>query len=419
MNAESMPRDGKTTDQSATQDFVSLPGRQLAWTVLGVMLAMLSQTNLTTAMPRIIAELGGFDRYAWASAAYLVAATIAAPIAGRLSDLYGRKSFLILGLSVFMLGSILASTSRSMTQLIAFRSVQGLGGGIIVVSCLVAIADLFSPDKRGRFQGLAALVFGMTSVIGPPLGGFITDRFSWNWVLLINVPAGIPVLLLVLRFPRRNSRPDISHLDYPGMLTLILAVVSILLALSWGGIENGWDSPVVLGLLGLGLVMATVFVFIELKSESPIMPLEIYRDRMVVAAAALTFLTGFSLYGAALFTPLFFQVTAGATATRSGSVLTPMMLGIVFGGIVSGLTLRRATANYRLQAILSAVAVSGGMSLLSTLDKNTNLGLAMGFLAITGLGIGGALATSNVAVQNSVPHRLWEPQPQRFNSTDS
>ena len=313
--------------------------------MLAMFLAILSQTNLTTAMPRIIAELGGFDRYAWASATYLVAAAIVAPIAGRLSDLYGRKSFLILGLSVFMLGSILASTSRSMTQLIAFRSVQGLGGGIIVVSCVVAIADLFSPDKRGRFQGLAALVFGMASVIGPPLGGFITDRFSWNWVLLINVPAGIPVLLLVLRFPRRNSRPDISHLDYPGMLTLILAVVSILLALSWGGIENGWDSPVVLGLLGLGLVMATVFVFIELKSESPIMPLEIYRDRMVVAAAALTFLTGFSLYGAALFTPLFFQVIAGATATRSGSVLTPMMLGIVFGGIVSGLTLRRATAN--------------------------------------------------------------------------
>ena len=412
MNADSHPQDRNTPDRSVTQDFVSLPNRQLAWTVLSVMLAMflsiLNQTSLTTAMPRIVSELGGFDRYAWASSAYLLAATVSAPIAGRLSDMYGRKCLLMLGLSVFMLGSLLAGMSDSMTQLIAFRGIQGLGGGIIVVSCFVAIIDLFPPEKRGRIQGLAALVFVMAALMGPPLGGYITDLLSWNWVLLINIPAGITILLLVLKlkYPRLNSRRNLSNPDYLGMLTLILAVVPILMALSWGGQGPGWGSPLVLGLLALGLVMAAAFVIVELKSEAPIMPIELYRNRTVAASAALNFLAGFGLYGAALFAPLFLQVILGATATGSGGVLTPMMLGIVVGGILSGLVLSLTKANYRIHAILSAFAISAGMLLVATLDAQSGVGRAMAFLAVVGLGIGGALATANVAVRHFVPHRV-------------
>ena len=354
MNAESDPRDSKTPGQPVTQDAVSLPNRQVAWTVSGFMLAtflsILNQTSLTTAMPRIIAELGGFDRYAWASSAYLAAATIAALIAGRLADWYGRKRLLMLGLTVFILGSLLAGMSGSMTQLIAFRGMQGIGGGIIVVSCFVAIIDLFPPEKRGRIQGLVALVFVMAAVTGPPLGGFITDVLSWNWVLLINVPAGTLILLLVLKlkYPRLNSSRDVSNPDYLG----------------------------------------------------------IYRNRTVAASAALNFLAGFGLYGAALFAPLFLQVVLGTTATGSGGVLTPMVLGIVFGGILSGLILSLTKAGYRTNAVLSAVALSAGMYLVATLDQAAGLGRAMAFLAVVGLGIGGALATANVAVRHFVPHSM-------------
>ncbi len=354
MSADSSSRDRKTPGQPDSQDFVSLPGRQLAWTVSAFLLAMylsiLNQTSLTTAMPRIIADLGGFDRYAWASSAYLLAATISALFAGRMADLFGRKFLLILGLSIFMLGSLLAGMSGSMTQLIAFRGVQGLGGGIIVVSCFVAIIDLFPPEKRGRFQGLAALVFVMAAVIGPPLGGLITDVLSWNWVLLMNIPTGTLILLLTmkLKYPRVNSSWNASSPNYRG----------------------------------------------------------IYRNRTVVASAALNFLAGFGLYGTALFAPLFLQVVLGATATGSGGVLMPMVLGIVFGGILSGGVLSLAKAGYRTNAVLSALVLSVGMFLVATLDQEAGLGRVMAFLAVVGLGIGGALATANVAVRHFVPQSL-------------
>ena len=412
MNADPHSRDRKTPGRPAAQDVALLPLNQLVWTLSGFMLAtylsILNQTSLTTAMPRIIADLGGFDRYAWASSAYLLAAAVSAPVAGRLSDLYGRKLLLMLGLGVFILGSLLTGMSGSMTQLIAFRAVQGLGGGVIVVSCFVAIIDLVPPEKRGRIQGLAALVFVMAAVTGPPLGGFITDLLSWNWVLLVNVPAGTLVLLLALKskYPRLNTGRDASNPDYLGMLTLVLGVVSLLLALSWAGQEGGWGSPVVLGLFAFGLAMAAVFVMVELKSAAPVMPIDLYRNRTVASAAALNFLAGFGLYGTALFAPLFLQAVLGATAAGSGGVLAPMMLGIVFGGILSGLVLTLIKAGYRTNAVLSAVALSVGMYLVATLDQEAGLGRTMAFLAVAGLGIGGALATANVAVRHFVPQGM-------------
>lgn len=269
MRVNSGSEAGTATDPSVARSFVQLPPRQHGLAVTGAVLAMflavLSQTILATAMPRIIADLGGFDRYTWASNAYLIASTVVIPITGKLSDLYGRRVFLILGLVIFIISSVPAGLSQSMTHLIVFRALQGIGGGVITASFFAAGADLFPPRKRGRFQALAGLAFGVAAVVGPVLGGFITDNFAWNWLFLLNVPVGIPVLLIVLAFPRPRPGVEDRRLDYPGMATLVLAVVSILVALSWGV----RDSAPAVSLFTFGLVMAAVSCA---SSQSPIFP---------------------------------------------------------------------------------------------------------------------------------------------------
>ena len=390
---------------------MQLSGKQLLSATTGVMLAMflaaVSQINIATAMPRIVASLGGFDRYTWAAAAYLVASTIAIPIAGRLADIFGRRIFFLLGLAIFMIGSIPAGLSQSMNQLIVSRAVMGVGGGILMANSFAAAADLFPPGERGKFIGLIGLVYGISSVIGPPLAGFITDALSWNWVFLMNVPAGVPVLWLLARtFPRIAPGDERHKLDYPGMVTLTLAVASLMIALSHGGAHYGWDSFQVGGLLGFGLAMALIFLVIESKSDSPIMPLEIYGNRAVAVSVTVTALTGFGLHSTALLTPLFFQGVLGSTATGSGGLLTPMMLGMVVGAIVSGRRLSRTGGGYRGQALISSGAMAVGIYLIATMNANTDFARAAAYVSLTGLGLGGVMSACNLAVQNSVPFRL-------------
>ncbi len=397
--------------QSVAQDFVPLPTRQLVLAMVGVMLtlflAALDQTVVATAMPRIIADLGGFDRYTWVTTAYLVASTTAVPIVGRMTDIYGRKAFYIGGIVVFLAGSVLAGLSQTMTQLIVFRAIQGIGGGVIMANSFIAIADLFPPETRGKYQGFVGVVFGMSSVIGPTLGGFITDNLSWNWIFYVNIPIGLPVLvLIILMFPSIRPEVESRKLDYPGMVTLILAVVPMLLALSWGGVQYGWTSTPVLGLLAFGAIMTVAFVLIERKAESPIMPLEIYRDRVVATSLIVTFLTGFGMFGGIIFVPLFFQGVLGASATSSGSFLTPMMLGIVVGATISGQTLARAGGHYRVQAIAGTVIMATGMFLVSTMTIHTSFLRAVGYIVIMGVGLGITFPTFILAVQNTVPFRL-------------
>ena len=411
MSSNSAPPVESAVGQSVARDFVQLPRRQVILTMAGVMLAMflaaLDQTIVSTAMPRIIADLGGFDRYTWVTTAYLVASTVSVPIVGRLTDIYGRKIFFIGGIAVFLVGSVLAGISDSMTQLIAFRAIQGLGGGVIMANSFVSIADLFPPEERGKFQGFIGVVFGMSSVIGPTLGGFITDNFSWNWIFLINVPVGVPVLLLIAwLFPKITPEVESRKLDYAGMVTLILSVTPVLLALSWGGVKYEWGSPQVIGFLAFGLTMGVAFVVIESKTDSPIMPLEIYRNQMVAVALLATFLTGFGMFGAIIFVPLFFQGVLGASATSSGSFLTPMMLGIVFGATMSGQLLSRTGGHYRIQAIIGTGVMVAGAFLISTMDVNTSFARAVGYIVILGLGLGATFPTFTLAVQNSVPFRL-------------
>ena len=294
-----------------------------------------------------------------------------------------------------------------MTQLIAFRAILGIGGGMIMTTGVVVIADLFPPGKRGRVQGFAGLVFGVASVIGPAMGGVITDNVSWNWVFLINIPIGLPILLLLWRtFPRLDPQVENKKPDDPGMVTLAFAIVPTMLALSWGGAQYAWSSPQVAGCLALGLVMTAAFIVIELKSDSPIMPLEIYGSRTVVSAVLLMFLVGFGLYGSILFLPLFFQGVPGASATGSGSFLTPVMLGFVIGSVLFGRRISRMGGRYRLMALIGTGATAFGMYLISTMNADTSFTRAMGHIVIMGVGYGGTMATCVLSVQNSIQFRL-------------
>ena len=384
----------------------SLPRRRLALATTGVLLAMFlsvfSQTIVATAMPRIIADLGGFDRYTWPATAYLVATAVAVPIVGRLSDLYGRRVFLVLGLVMFTLCSIPAGLSQSMNQLVVWRLLQGIGGGLIAASSFAAAADLFPPQGRGRFEAYAGLTSGIAAVTGPLLGGFITDHFAWNWIFLLNVPVGLGVLAIVLAFPKIRSEVKDRRLDYPGMATLVLAVASIMVGLSWGN-EGGASAT---GLVAFGAAMAAVFVVVESKSEYPIMPLEVYRNRTVAVSLTVVLLSGFGLYGSLLFTPLFFQAILNTSAAVSGRVLAPVVVGLVVGSVLSGQLIARTAGYYRAQAVGGTGILAAGMYLLSTMNEDTSLAWAMGCVFLAGLGAGGTLSTFRLAVQNAVPFRL-------------
>ena len=388
---------------------VSLPRRQIlitmACAMTGLFLAALDQTVVSTAMPRVIADLGGFDRYTWVTTAYIVASTITVPVVGRLSDIFGRKIFYMLGLALFLIGSFAAGTSTSMNQLIAFRAFQGMGGGILLSLAFVIVGDLFAPAERGKIQGVVAAVFGLSSVIGPTLGGFLTDTLTWNWIFYINLPIGIPLIILMARFfPRVEPDTMDRSIDYWGIVTLIVAVVPLMLALSLAGVEYDWSSPIIIGLLAASAISICAFIFAEVRNPNPIMPLHIYRNRVVGIALLATFITGFGMFSSIIFIPLFFQGVLGASATSSGSFLTPMMLGIVVGAAISGQIVSRI-GGYRIPATAGVLIMTAGVFVLSTMSSSTAYGLAIGYIVMLGFGLGFTFPSFTIAVQNSVEHR--------------
>ena len=397
-------------------DFAPPPRRQVALSMacvgLAMFLAALSQTVVASIMTSIVADLGGFDRYTWPATSYLVAATVAYPIVGRLSDIYGRRMFLIAGIATFIVGSALVGVSGSMNQVIGFRALQGIGGGVVMTCSYVSIADLYRPEDRGKFLGVLGAVYAVATVVGPVMGAFVADWLSWHWVFLFIALAGVPVLALTGRiYPRANSLSLRPGLDYPGMAALVLAVVPVALALSSVGVLYPWDAPLGIGLLAFGLAMAALFVVIESRSRSPIMPLEIYRHRAVVVAVIVTLLTSVSLHGFVLFLPLYFQVALGVSVTQAGTMLAPMLLGMVVGAILAGQLLSRTGGHYRIQGLVSTALMAAGMYLFSTLSDGG--GFAEGspvlfsqiYLIVTALGFGGVVATLSVVVQNAVPFR--------------
>ncbi len=379
----------------------------MAGVMLGIFLASLDQTIVGTATPRIVADLGGFDRFTWITSAYIVASTTVVPIVGRLSDLYGRKVFYVAAVVVFLIGSALAGLSQTMNQLIVFRAIQGLGGGSLMALAFVAVGDLFPPADRGKYQGFVAGVFGMSSVIGPTLGGFITDTLSWNWIFYINMPLGLPILFLLVRFfPNAKPAPVSRQLDFAGMAALVVAIMSLLLALSWADVQYEWLSIQIVGLLTVAAVSAVVLVLSEMRAADPIMPLTIYRNRVVSLSMLAIACTGFGMFGTIIFIPLFFQGVLGTSATSSGSFLTPMMLGIVVGAAISGQALSRLGGHYRLQGLAGITMMCVGTFLVSTMSPGTSFGVAVAYIVILGFGLGITFPSFTIAVQNAVPHSL-------------
>ena len=379
----------------------------MAGVMLGLLLASLDQTIVGTAMPRIITELGGFSQYTWVVNAYLIATVVTVLIAGKLSDLYGRKWVLTGGIGIFIVGSILCGFSDTMNELIVFRGLQGVGAGAIMGLTFIIIGDLFPPAERGKYVGLLSGVFGISSVIGPTLGGFITDNFSWNWVFFINIPLGIIIVLLfIFFFP--HLRPIIKKpkIDYAGIVTLILAVVPLMIALSWAGVDYEWGSPVIVGMFAFSIVMLLLFIWVESRSDEPIMPLWIFKNRIVSISSIAVFTLGFGMFTAIIFIPLYFQGVLGTTATASGNFLTPMMLGVVVGAVISGQLLSRAGGHYRIQGIAGISLMALGLFLLTRMTVDTTFGIAVINIVITGLGLGITMPLYLIAVQNAVPHSV-------------
>ena len=389
----------------------SLPRRQILITLAGVMLAMflssLDQTIVGTAMPRIITDLGGFAHYTWVTTAYIIASTITIPITGKLTDMYGRKWFYIAGLAIFITGSLLCGLSQTMTQIIIFRGLQGMGAGIMMANAFIVIGDLFPPAERGKYQGLMTGVFGISSIIGPTLGGFITDNLSWHWVFFVNVPLGIIIIgLFIFFFPNfrpSNAKPKI---DYPGIVTLILAVVPTMLALTWAGVEYPWVSVPIISMFVFSAAMTALFIVIEGRSDEPIIPMWLFKNRIVAISTIVIFITGIGMFGGIIFIPLFFQGVLGLSATASGSFLTPMMLGVVAGALVSGQVLSRAGGHYRLQGMFGLAAIALGMGLLSTMTVETSYARAVFYIILTGIGLGITMPLYTIAVQNAVPYAV-------------
>ncbi len=389
----------------------SLPRRQVIMTFAGVLLAMflgsLDQTIVGTAMPRIIADLGGFTHYTWVTTAYIITSAIAIPVTGKLTDMYGRKWFYITGIVIFVAGSLLSGFSQTMTQIIIFRAFQGIGAGVMIANAFTVIGDLFPPAERGKYQGYISGVFGISSVIGPTLGGYITDNLSWHWVFFINIPLGVLIIVLfVLFFP--HVRPDqLKHrVDYAGVVALILSVVPAMLALSWGGVYYPWVSVPIIGLLAFSLVMCIVFLLIERRASEPLIPLWLFKNRIVSLSLLIIFITGIGMFGTIIFIPLFFQGVLNLSATTSGNFLTPMMLGMVTGALVSGQILSRSGGHYRLQGIVGLAIMSLGLLLLSRMTVETSYATAIVNIVLMGFGLGVTMPLYTIAVQNAVPYEV-------------
>lgn len=386
----------------------SVSPRRLVFVVVGVMvgmlLAALDQTVVGTAMPRVIAELRGFEHYAWVATAYMLASTVSVPIYGKLSDIYGRRPFFLTGMVLFLLGSALSGISRNMTELILFRGLQGLGAGAMMPIAQAIIGDLFSPAERGKWQGLTFAVFGLATIVGPTLGGWLTDHWGWRWVFYVNMPVGaLAIITAGLALPGRGQYREHS-IDYLGAATLIGGTVPLLLAFSWAGSQYPWTSPQIAGLLAVAAVVLTAFVFVESRADEPIISPALFKNRIFTVSVAVTFLVSVAMFGTVLFLPLFIQAVIGTSATNSGAVLTPMMLGFIVSSITGGQIMAR-TGRYKALALTGCAVAAVGLFLLSHMTASASNGLVVRNMIVTGLGIGMLMSLFTIIVQNAFPFR--------------
>ncbi|HEY8870992.1 MAG TPA: MDR family MFS transporter [Candidatus Limnocylindrales bacterium] len=374
--------------------------------LLGMFLAALDQTIVGPVLPRIVTELRGNDYYTWVVTIYLLTSTVTVPIYGKLSDLYGRKPLLLIGVTLFLVGSALSGLSQTMWQLILFRGIQGLGAGSMFPIALAVIGDMFTPAERGKYQGLFGAVFGIAFLVGPGLGGYLTDNFSWHWVFFVNLPIGIIALAVIQQLlPNIRKAGKQVNIDYLGVITIAAGLVPILIGLTIA--ENGnWADPYVWGWIGAGAVFLIVFVAIERRAVEPIIPLHLFRSRTFSASMVAIFLATFGFGAAIIFLPLYFQVVEGSSATQSGYKLLPFLFGLIFSSIIAGQVVSR-TGRYKAVVVIGTVILAVGLALMTQLRVGTADITLWTWMFIAGLGVGPTFAVFTIIVQNSVPfHEL-------------
>ncbi|MGH3356411.1 MAG: MDR family MFS transporter [Nocardioidaceae bacterium] len=370
----------------------------------GMFLAALDQSILGTALPRITSELGGLDKLSWVVTAYLLTSTAATPLWGKISDLYGRRIIFQAAITLFVIGSMLSGLAWSIEALIGFRAIQGLGGGGLFALALAVIGDVIPPRERGRYQGYFGAVFGTSSVLGPVLGGWFTEGPGWRWIFYINVPIGIAALVvtsvaLTMPVVRRDHK-----IDYLGASVIVSAVTCLLLYTAWAGPDHGWGSSLGLSLLVAGALLTLLFVLVESRVSEPIIPLELFRDSVFSLSITYTFITGFAMFGAMIFIPMYLQVVDGMSPTISGLAMLPMVVGIFSTSISSGLVMTR-TGRYKIFPVMAAVTITVALLLLSSLDVDTPYWQTAVAIYVMGAGLGLQMQVLVTVVQNSVDRR--------------
>jgi EmrB/QacA subfamily drug resistance transporter len=373
--------------------------------LLVLFIASLDQTIVSTALPTIVGDLGGLQHLSWVVTAYLLASTVVGPLYGKLGDLYGRKRVLQVALVLFLVGSGLCGLAQSMPQLIAYRAVQGLGGGGLIVVAMAVVGDLVAPRDRGRYQGLFGAVFGVSVVAGPLLGGFFVDNLSWRWIFYINLPLGAVALAVISSAFRSRQTTEHHRIDYLGTVVLAAGLSGIILYTSLGGTTYPWGAPGMLAAVIVGAALLALFPFVESRAAEPILPLELFRNQTFRTTSAIGFIIGFALFGSVTFVPLYLQVVKGHSPTESGLLMTPMMLGLLMTGIASGLLISRY-GRYRMFPIIGTALAAGALYLLSRLDVSTPTRVAAVYLLILGLGLGLTMQVLVLAAQNAVDYRL-------------
>ncbi|MGE8207082.1 MDR family MFS transporter [Heyndrickxia sp. NPDC080065] len=376
-------------DQKSKLGFV------VAGLLLGILMASMDNTIVVTAMGTIVGDLGGLDSFVWVVSAYMVAEMAGMPIFGKLSDMFGRKRFFIMGLILFMAGSILCATADSITQLSIYRAIQGIGGGALVPIAFTIVFDIFPPEKRGKMGGLFGAVFGLSSIFGPLIGAYITDYISWHWVFLINLPLGILALVLVTFFYYESKQHVQQKIDWWGAITLVGAVVCLMFALELGGKKFDWDSSVILGLFAGFIGLSLIFIWVEKKVSDPIISFKMFQKRLFAGSTLVALFYGAAFMAATVYIPIFVQGVYGGSATNSGLILLPMMLGSVVSAQLGGFLTTKLS--YRNIMFFSGVITIIGMFLLTTLTPETKRIVLTLYMIITGFGVGFSFSVLGMA----------------------